>query len=352
MIPTESKTCFGFLAAKTTILVSLWHRKGREVNENHSDEVVYRYLDKPDAYHSLEQRYVRACSRLASVRDQCAYLGILGMNKVKTPFQFAPGILLQEVTDPPTSTELHQAMSDWQNAGYVSHYSNVTHEIAVDKTIYRNESEQLWVARYVVYALRIRTLRNIFAPIFGNQSWSTIAAFKDRSIFASVVEPIGRVWTYTPQREVTLTDLEWVAANNARFVELWFGSKNVFRNAVEAFIDCPLQTSARMSTATLWSGIEGLIHVDQELRFRLAAYIASFLAPYGEERRKLFKQVYDYYNVRSKAVHGGSVGPVDFIVQAESAAVLLGRLLVKITEDTRIPTRDDLDRLLLGDGAI
>ena len=151
--------------------------------------------DPPQEQHSLEARMLRARERLKAIERNCWYLGIVGLNDIPTPYVFVSGIVLQNVEEAPTSTELHQAMEKWQNAFFVGHYSgNVRHEIAIDRAVYPHDSEALWMARYAHYALCVRTLRTMSAPVLSDHSWSTIAAFKDRTVVAEVPESHGRRW--------------------------------------------------------------------------------------------------------------------------------------------------------------
>ncbi len=76
-------------------------------------------------------------------------------------------------------------------------------------------------------------------------------------------------------------DLHWVLHRITEFGEMLEVPK--FRLAVEALTTHQHLVSLRMMTASLWSGIEGLLGIQAELRFRIALSICCILEPRGEQ---------------------------------------------------------------------
>lgn len=96
----------------------------------------------------------------------------------------------------------------------------------------------------------------------------------------------------------------------------------------------------------IWGELERIFSpTHAELRFRVSVNIATFLEPPGPGRHALFKRVMKLYDARSKAAHGAG----DKATEAfRDSWVLLRRVLVKILDDNRVPTRDDQERALFG----
>src|SRR3546814_6656156 len=107
----------------------------------------------------------------------------------------------------------------------------------------------------------------------------------------------------------------------------------------------------RMAIAHLWAGIEALLGISSELRFRISAYIAAYLEPSGPSRVETFKRVRGLYDFRSKAVHGVSLSDKAMRGHVADVQDLLSRIIVKCIEGGSIPSSDQWDDLLLSGGA-
>src|SRR3546814_15002854 len=98
--------------------------------------------------------------------------------------------------------------------------------------------------------------------------------------------------------------MDWIASHLANLANLLEDAK--FRMAVESLTEHHLQKSLRMAIAHLWAGIEALLGISSELRFRISAYIAAYLEPSGPSRVETFKRVRRLSASRSEEVHGVS----------------------------------------------
>lgn len=82
--------------------------------------------------------------------------------------------------------------------------------------------------------------------------------------------------------------------------------------------------------ASIWSAIEGLIGVSQELTYRIPLICSLILKETKEERLKLFKEVQNLYGLRSKCVHGDNIKPKEL----DEALVKSHNLLCDLIEWT------------------
>jgi hypothetical protein len=102
----------------------------------------------------------------------------------------------------------------------------------------------------------------------------------------------------------------------------------------------------RMMAAQLWVGIESLFDVHHEVSYRISALIARLLERRGPQCRELFKQVKELYDERSKVVHGRKVGDEVLREHVAKARSLLARLLSRLIELGRLPSKDEHDDLM------
>jgi hypothetical protein len=98
----------------------------------------------------------------------------------------------------------------------------------------------------------------------------------------------------------------------------------------------------RAQLAVLWSGIEALFNISNELTFRLSIYASQFLFPDDKaERLKIFNKVKELYKMRSTAVHGSKIkGNTKKAI--DESVLLLKDLLWKCIENNEIPDPNKL----------
>jgi hypothetical protein len=107
-----------------------------------------------------------------------------------------------------------------------------------------------------------------------------------------------------------------------------------------------MESSVRMSAASLWAGFEALLGVTAELRFRISALLATYLRPPGAERLSLFRRLKKLYDVRSMIVHGAPVKDKAVVAHIQEVRGVLSELLCRITEGGRCPTGDEWEEAL------
>src|SRR3546814_10901231 len=90
---------------------------------------------------------------------------------------------------------------------------------------------------------------------------------------------------FAEPRELLGSDMDWIASHLANLANLLEDAK--FRMAVVGLTEHHLQKSLRMAIADLWAGIEALLGISSELRFRISAYIAAYLERSEEQKSEL-----------------------------------------------------------------
>lgn len=106
-----------------------------------------------------------------------------------------------------------------------------------------------------------------------------------------------------PPRILGEEDIKWIESHVEAAWSLL--DADSFQTAVHALASYRWNPHPRVRLAVLWSGVEGLFGIESELAFRLRLYIARFLEPQDEDKRRLlFANVRRLYSERSRAVHG------------------------------------------------
>jgi hypothetical protein len=252
----------------------------------------------------FEGRKVRAAERLSvNPPNGSWYFAILGLNTNIERFAMEGVATLQRVIEPPGEIELAGALENKINFGAIARYShNIQFELAIHPLTPENDQHIFTRAWWIISALRVRTLSEFLVPIAANMSWSIIAAIDNGSCKTQFIEDVPLAKRFSNTTTISKENFEWVEANLVKFAELLEVPK--FRLAVESLTTHNFQHSERMMAATLWSGIEALFEIQSELRFRLAAVIASILEERGNPRKDLYRRIKKLYDTRSKAVHG------------------------------------------------
>jgi hypothetical protein len=103
-----------------------------------------------------------------------------------------------------------------------------------------------------------------------------------------------------------------------------------------------------MAGAMLWAGIEALFSISSELRFRLAAYVATTLEERGRDRVECYRRVKRLYDFRSRLIHGAAVQEKAIIDHLVEVRLLLSRLICQIAETGKIREEPEIEELLFG----
>lgn len=157
----------------------------------------------------------------------------------------------------------------------------------------------------------------------------------------TVVNPHLIVKKHNVVDEVKPADMEWVYSHIGKFDDLINNKR--FATAIIAFSTAHYLPTVRLQLMLLWSGIESVLDVDAELRFRLALNGALLLGGDTAARASRFAEIKKSYAIRSRAVHGADIELTVADSAREFASSLLARLLRRCVELGRVPTSLDYD---------
>lgn len=199
---------------------------------------------------------------------------------------------------------------------------------------------------WILALIRLRGVPNAFVSAVSTGPFTKdLASGEDHQIFALEGEPQWR-WPITlPDAEDNATTFEWVRRHWKSGGALMRESEqfNTFVQAVDSSLG---RRSVQLALIEIWGGLDQLFAESPgEVRFKNSLRISSYLEPFGSSRRELFRSIMQLYEKRSKAAHGGKTELSD----ALTGSYLLARRVIMATiERGKVPTRNDLDRLMLG----
>lgn len=311
-----------------------------------SDTIDNAKLDRlEDIASHFIQRKARASERLKIASSNEICFALLGLHTNVAEFNLKPLISFRRVIEPPGEMELARAIRESALFGAIGRYSNlVTHELGI-QTHGRNPQATLNIGWWFISALRIKTLADFLVPAYADYSWSVIAALDKGECTAALLEDVPQARRIDDGVVVSQQDFEWAAKSLVPIAELL--KVPAFHVAVDALTTHPHLLSPRMMVASIWSGIEAILGVGTELRYRLSLSIAVLLEPRGPDRTRAYKTVMKMYDTRSKAVHGAKLSDSQLIDHLKAARRLLSVMVCGIVDRRHVPTQDDLERMLL-----
>jgi hypothetical protein len=202
--------------------------------------------------------------------------------------------------------------------------------------------QALW---WVIALLRLKTSWTLSAPVFADRSFREIPKGSGARLFPFELVTRRKMQAGDGLVDLALEDLAWVGQNWKRAAALFHRDRN-FALAFRAFDNSTTISSPALGLLTLWSALEHLFAPSKsELRFRVSALIACYLAEPGEERMQIQKKLAKLYDERSQAAHTAEQ------VEAEAASetfAIMSQVLLKILFEDRVPSREFLEKLLFG----
>ena len=201
--------------------------------------------------------------------------------------------------------------------------------------------ETIW---WIAALLRLARFPYLSVPVLSDYSFQDIPNIKEEPTLTPF-ETERRIFS-APQGDecaLSLEDLTWVAEKWRSAGQL-LNSNPKFFGALKAFDSSTVRGRASASMLALWGGIEQLFAPSAvELRFRVAALLASYLEPPGSVRLKLYKQVLKLYNERSLAAHTSKEVEAGPLVETY---VIMRNALVRMIDEEKVPTQSELESLL------
>lgn len=152
-------------------------------------------------------------------------------------------------------------------------------------------------------------------------------------------------WPSGAAVNVTADDCEWVGQSFMGALDLRSDAR--FHFALASYSGSFDEADPRMAASKAWAGIEALIGISTELRFRLSLYVAAVLHPPGAHRLTRYRSLTKMYDRRSKVVHGATLPAADVLENVSGAQEVLGSLLTRAIEGSRLWSPSELEQLLL-----
>ncbi|RYF59701.1 MAG: hypothetical protein EOO27_08410 [Comamonadaceae bacterium] len=144
---------------------------------------------------------------------------------------------------------------------------------------------------------------------------------------------LGEEWhqrAQWPSDQFDESDVQWVADNLIRVFELYKETR--FQLAFDAAGAAPYVENQRVAIAQMWSGIEAIFGVQQELSYRLGLYLAVLTEDGHVERSAVQAEVKSLYSKRSKAVHGVEMKDHELRDAALGSWRLLARAIIALVD--------------------
>jgi hypothetical protein len=308
---------------------------------------------KPQTFlQSIGQRYaaekLRAQDRLKTYARNEWNFAIVGLDCDLTVIDLDGLAMLRRVVEPPGEIFLAGALENPTAFGAIGRYSSqIKHELAVSRNFAGDDFQTVWnFAWWLISGLRVKTLAEFLVPVTADCSWSVIAGIDDHTCKAKLLEDVPQTRSLAKPVKVVEGDLRW-AFNKALIMGDLLEVPR-FRLAVEALTTHQHLLSPRMMAASIWSGIEALMDISQELTFRLALSVASLLEPRGEQRYERYRQTKKLYEIRSKAVHGGELNDDAILQHVIQSRKLLSDLICHMLDVRKVMSREEIERVVLG----
>jgi hypothetical protein len=333
--------------------VPLWHRGKLRFNPSRQADGLKPMTKELEmkrlrgVIDHFDGRRQRAAERLRGEDTPRWFFALVGL-EIECDHELGDLLRLRQVVEPPGEVELAAALANKTLMSAVARYSHsVRHELCVErKTADDDQQSGFNLAWWFLSALRVRTLAEFLVPAVSDHSWSTIAGVSEGTCQIALLEDVTRARRFAGPICVTSPDLVWVDEHLTRFIDLL--EKPAFRLAVDSLTTHQHEASLRMTTASLWAGVEALFGISTELRFRLASLIAAFLEERGKARVGRYRSVKKLYDFRSRAVHGAVVDDSAMHEHIRQVRLLLSSLLCKIAELGHFPSEDDWETALFG----
>lgn len=207
--------------------------------------------------------------------------------------------------------------------------------------------ETIW---WIAALLRMARFPYLSIPVISNRSFGEISQ-SNLEPTLTPFETEGRIFG-PADGGVTVLDgehLEWVRDKWVTAGKL-LNQNPKFYSVLKAFDSATLRGRASSSLLALWGGLEQIFAPSPgELRFRVAALMASYLEAHGAKRLSLYKDILKLYNERCVAAHTAQEVETGPLVQTY---VIMRNVLIKMIDTNKVPTQADLETLLLDEDSL
>jgi len=280
------------------------------------------------------------------------YAGIAGLDLQGKTHDFGEGVVLRPTFahlfgtfmvafSPAEPGKAHPVPWKAAHSGFAA---DVTAELYVPQsTMKLAQVDRGDLIQVVAAMLRFWVTPTVLIPILSNVPIEKAKEMKSDEAFLLAHESRGFDVPIDRTGKISHGDLDWV-------LDYWKVAFKLtqddmpFRAALFTLDRFQFVRERPLALISFWAALEGLFLKDAaELRFRLAAYLASYLEEPGENRIERFKAVLKLYDHRSKAAHGQ---PKNDPQALGESYMLLRDVIVKIIEANHVPTKTELERRL------
>ena len=259
--------------------------------------------------------------------------------------------MIRSIDEPPYANTLLEVIRDKSQAADIGRWiGGCRSELVIARELAEISDPKagLELGWNAIAALRICSDGEFLVPGVSDRSWDTIAGCNSDECWAQVIEDSPNALRLGPATDLVVSteQAEWIGKHFEKLLEL--RAERRFHFALQSLSDNQSLGDLRMMAAMLWSGLEALLDVSQEIRFRISALLAVLTTPRGPSRYLAYKDCLKLYDARSKAVHGASMSKSELVQHVLAVRALLRRSLTATLEHGRVFTRDELEAELLG----
>jgi hypothetical protein len=281
--------------------------------------------------------------------------GLAGIELPADPYDLGQGITIKPTYahligtymvafSPAPPGQHHPAPWKAARAGFGA---DITAELHIPKaTLSLSMNKRLDLVQLLVALLRLWATPSVTAPILSNIPFANAKEAPNNEAYLWPYE--SRAFEYpfgSVGKAVTAGSIDWVRDHWQDAFALT-SSSTAFRTAVFALDQTQFLKDRALTLISFWAALEGLFLTNaQELRFRLAAFVASYLEEPGAERMTRYKKIVGLYDHRSKAAHGKPKNDPKALGESFD---LLREVVIRIIVDKHIPTNEELEARLLG----
>ena len=219
-------------------------------------------------------------------------------------------------------------------------------EIHIPASAKATHGHLMALAQTIGAVFRLGVNPSFVIPALANYSFSSMAERPKEEAWVWPLEFSQKQFPLSSDvTEISATHVEWVADRWPLAVRLRKESAE-FDLALIALDRGQFLRSQALMLMSLWGALEAMFSPStSELRFRVAALISAYLEPPGESRLALQRGVSKLYDRRSAAAHGMPKHAVEDVLGTFD---LLARVLRKILDEKKVPSKEALEKMLFG----
>jgi len=282
------------------------------------------------------------------------YAGISGLELEELAFDLGHGITLKKtyahLTMPflmafksAPKASYHPAPWKAVSGGYGW---DITSELYIPGATESKLGPSIALARTILFLLRLNVNPGSTLPVFSQHAFSSLPNINDNETRLIPYEISPRYFQLNSTENLaTNASVGWIS-ERWEITHQLLKSSSEFSLAVEAIDSGQFVRQSALSLISLWGALEALFSPSSsELKFRVSSLIAAFLESPGKPRLVLQKEVARLYDKRSAAAHGKPKHDAEDLLKTFN---LLRRVLFKIIDDGKVPTKEMLEAALFG----